>query len=77
MSNPASLEKSDYVITATGRKATVLYLHKRASSALVKYDDDKTRARLPLSCLTKLDDAERSQRSIAALERWALKGVAQ
>lgn len=70
------LQQSDWVRTAAGRKAIVLYLHRRAPQAMIRYTDDGMRATLPLSCLSKLPDSERSPKSHKARATWRARKAA-
>jgi hypothetical protein len=73
MSQQDSIGKGDLVLTPTGHRATVLYLHRNAPKALVLYQDRKERATLSVDCLTKLPESERTDRSRAVRASWVTR----
>lgn len=72
----SAIGKGDLVMTPTGHKATVLYLHRNAPKALVLYQDRKERATLAVDCLTKLPDSERTERSRKIRASWRTRKAA-
>lgn len=71
-SEAQAIEKGDIVLTASGRKATVVYLHTRDDRVLIKYDGNE-RSSVSRGELVKLPESERSKHSAAARRHWATK----
>jgi hypothetical protein len=69
----AEIERGDLVLTPSGEKATVLYLHKRTKRALVLYRARKERVAILVTSLQKLPESDRTERSRSTRSMWAAK----